>query len=91
MLVLSRQIGESVVIREEITVKILEVQGDTVKIGIEAPKDVPIYRQELYQAIMEENRSAGKATSEALQGLKGIFNRDKGGKEESEVREKESE
>lgn len=70
MLVLSRQSGESIVIGDGITVKVLEVNGDTIKVGIEAPRSVPIYRQELYQAIMEENRSAGRAAPEALEGLK---------------------
>jgi carbon storage regulator len=58
MLVLSRKIGESIMIDEHIQVKVIAVEGDTIKLGIEAPKDVTIHRQEVFQAIKEENRTA---------------------------------
>jgi len=69
MLVLSRQVDESLLIGDEISVKILEVNGDTVKIGIEAPKSVAIYRKELYEAITEENRNASQINSQGLKTL----------------------
>ena len=47
MLVLSRKPGESIVIGENITVRIIEVRGDRVRIGVEAPRDVPVYRTEI--------------------------------------------
>jgi len=51
MLVLSRKKNESIVINNEITVVIVEIRGDKVRLGIEAPKDVPVHRREVYDAI----------------------------------------
>lgn len=58
MLVLSRKKGESIIIDGQIEVKVVAVEGEMVKLGIEAPKTVSIHRQEVYQAIQEENRAA---------------------------------
>jgi len=55
MLVLSRKKGESIVINENISISVIDVQGDQVKLGINAPREVPIYRQEIYEEIMAEN------------------------------------
>ncbi|HEX7973934.1 MAG TPA: carbon storage regulator CsrA [Anaerolineales bacterium] len=60
MLVLTRRIDESIVIANNITITILSIEGDKVKIGINAPREIPILRQELWQAIQEQNRSAEK-------------------------------
>jgi carbon storage regulator len=69
MLVLSRKPGESVVIDGRIKVKIVRLEGDVVKIGIEAPPDVPIHRQEVYDEIQQSNKQAlqsGRATPPRL-------------------------
>lgn len=58
MLALSRKIGESIVINNDIELTILEIKGDQVKVGIAAPKSVPIYRKELYLQIQESNKEA---------------------------------
>jgi len=58
MLILSRKIGESIVIDGNIHVKILRVDGDVVKVGIEAPADVPVHRQEVYEEIERSNQAA---------------------------------
>ena len=55
MLALSRKIGESIMIDNDIEVTILEIKGDQVKLGIKAPKSVPIYRKEIFAQIKEEN------------------------------------
>jgi carbon storage regulator len=58
MLVLSRKIGESVIIQNNIKITVLEISGNQIKLGFEAPDDVPIYRQEVYERIVSENKSA---------------------------------
>jgi carbon storage regulator len=58
MLILSRKINEKVMIGDDITVSIIEVRNDQVRIGIDAPKNVKVFRQEVYNAIKEENKAA---------------------------------
>lgn len=58
MLILSRKSGESIVIDGRITVKIVRLDGDVVKVGIEAPADVPVHRQEIYEEIQRSNQAA---------------------------------
>ncbi len=52
MLVLSRKKNESIVINNEIKIVVVEIRGDKVRLGVEAPRDVPVHRQEVYDAIM---------------------------------------
>lgn len=54
MLVLSRKKNESIVIANDIVITIVEIRGDKVRLGIEAPKDVPVHRQEIYDAIHKQ-------------------------------------
>lgn len=58
MLALTRKKGESLVINNNIEITVLEIRGDQIKIGITAPKDVPIYRKEVYLQIQKENEEA---------------------------------
>ncbi|ADN01716.1 carbon storage regulator CsrA [Spirochaeta thermophila] len=58
MLVLSRKKNESIIIADNIEVRVVDIRGDQVKIGISAPPQIKIYREEVYRAIQEENRSA---------------------------------
>lgn len=58
MLALSRKKGEAIVLNNDIEITILEVKGEQVKIGISAPKEVPIYRKEVYMQIQESNKAA---------------------------------
>ena len=55
MLVLSRKKNESIVINDDITVVVVEIRGDKVRLGIEAPKEVPVHRREVYEAIKQSN------------------------------------
>ena len=66
MLILSRKIGQSLVIGEQVVVRVLEVSGDNVKIGVEAPRDIPVHRQEIFEAIKEENQAAALVKSRVL-------------------------
>jgi len=61
MLILSRKVNEKVVIGEDITVSIIEIRGDQVRIGIDAPKKVKVFRQEVFDAIKAENKAASKS------------------------------
>jgi carbon storage regulator len=58
VLVLSRKKGESVVIHNDIVITVLSVEGDNVKLGISAPKDIDIYRKEIFDAIQDNNQNA---------------------------------
>lgn len=60
MLVLSRKKNESIVINDDITVVVIEIRGDKVRLGIEAPKEVPVHRREVYDAIQRQNRGSDK-------------------------------
>ncbi len=75
MLVLSRKKNESIILGDNIEITILEIQGDQVKIGINAPRNITVYRKEIFIEIQEENR---KAASGGLAGLNEIMrNRNK--------------
>ena len=62
MLVLSRKRNESVVIGDKIVVTLLEIRGDKVRLGIEAPQDIPVHRQEVYEAIKRVNEQHQNST-----------------------------
>lgn len=70
MLALTRKKGESLVLNNNIEITILEIRGDQVKLGIKAPKDVPVYRKEVYLQIQKENEAAASvANLDALKKL----------------------
>ena len=70
MLALSRKKNESIVINNNIEVTVLDIRGDQIKLGISAPKDVPIYRKEVYIQIQNENKEATDVAGlEALKNL----------------------
>lgn len=72
MLALSRKKTESIVINNDIEVTVLEIKGDQVKIGITAPKSVPVYRKEVYAQIKDANKAASVSNgAEALRNLLG--------------------
>ena len=70
MLALSRKKNEAIIINNNIEITVLEVKGEQVKIGINAPKEVPVYRKEVYVQIQESNQEATNAAGmESLKGL----------------------
>lgn len=71
MLALSRKKNEAIVINNNIEVTILEVKGDQVKVGIAAPKEVPVYRKEVYVQIQNANKEA--VTAEGMEALKNLL------------------
>ncbi len=64
MLILSRKKDESIIIGDNIEISIVDIKGDHVKLGINAPKDVKVYRQEVYEAIQKENQAAVNSVTE---------------------------
>lgn len=58
MLVLSRQRDESIIIGDNVVITVVDVRGDKVKLGIEAPREISVHRREVYEAILRENRQA---------------------------------
>ncbi|SKB57487.1 carbon storage regulator, CsrA [Lachnospiraceae bacterium] len=71
MLTLSRKKGESLVINNNIEITVLDIRGDQIKIGISAPKEVPIYRKEIYLEIQKTNSESVEATQ--MDELKKLF------------------
>jgi carbon storage regulator len=57
MLVLSRKKNESIIINDNITITVIEIRGDKVRLGIEAPKDVTVHRREVYEAIQNQSKT----------------------------------
>ncbi|MGE5380693.1 MAG: carbon storage regulator CsrA [Methylocystaceae bacterium] len=78
MLVLTRKVDENIIIGDEIEVVVVAIEGDRVKLGVKAPRGVPIHRGEVYQAILDENKAAVAQTSpqDLLKAMEG-FKKDK--------------
>ncbi|HOM29279.1 MAG TPA: carbon storage regulator CsrA [Deltaproteobacteria bacterium] len=73
MLILTRKVGESVAIGDDIQVSVVEIKGSQVKLGIKAPREVSVHRQEIYLKIQEENLRAAQVTAEALGEAQALF------------------
>ncbi len=63
MLVLSRKKNESIVINDDITIVVVEIRGDKVRLGVEAPKEVPVHRNEVYEAIRRSQQTPDSAST----------------------------
>ena len=72
MLALSRKKNEAIVVNNNVEITILEIKGDQVKLGISAPREVPVYRKEVYVQIQEANKAAATET-DTLDALKDLF------------------
>ena len=66
MLMITRKPGEKIVVGDDIVVHVMEIVGNSVRVGIHAPRAVPIYREEIWKAVREENRAAAGAPAAAL-------------------------
>jgi len=76
MLVLTRRLGESINIGDNIKITVVDIDGKQVKVGIEAPKDISIFREEVYERIKEENIRAASATADDLKKAAQLFKKD---------------
>lgn len=75
MLALTRKKGESIIIGDNVEIVILNLQGDQVKLGIVAPKEISVHRKEVYIQIQEENKKAALLNKDSLNGLKSLINK----------------
>lgn len=69
MLILARKINESIMVGDLVEISIVDIKGDQVKLGINAPRNVKVYRREVYQLIQQENLEAARATPDLLPDL----------------------
>lgn len=73
MLALTRKKGEAIVISDDIEIVIIGIQGDQVKLGIEAPRSVSIYRKEIYEQIQQENKEAANSLGDVVNKLENLL------------------
>ena len=68
MLIITRRPGEKIMVGDDVVVEVIEVSGSSVRIGIAAPKSIPVYREEIWNAVREENQAAAGAAPSELPG-----------------------
>ena len=83
MLILTRKLNESIMIGDQIEISVIEIRGEQVKIGISAPKNVKVFREEIYRAIQRENIEAVKSRLTDLPSIEGFLPKDRGGQDSS--------
>ena len=66
MLIITRKPGEKIMLGDDVVVHVMEIVGNSVRIGIQAPRSVPVYREEIWNAVREENQAAAAASPDAL-------------------------
>ena len=66
MLIITRRAGQKIMLGDDVTVHVMEIVGNSVRIGVDAPKSVPVYREEIWAAVKEENQASATADSESL-------------------------
>ncbi|MBF0352266.1 MAG: carbon storage regulator CsrA [SAR324 cluster bacterium] len=77
MLILTRKSGESITIGDDIKIQIIEIKGKQVRVGIDAPREYVIHREEVYIRIQEENRLAAEKTPISLKNIRDFFKKTK--------------
>jgi carbon storage regulator len=66
VLIITRRAGQKVMLGDDITVHVMEIVGNSVRLGVDAPKSLPVYREEIWAAVKEENQAAAKAEAESM-------------------------
>ena len=66
MLIITRKPGEKIMLGDDVVVHVMEIVGNSVRIGIQAPRSLPVYREEIWNAVREENQAAAKANPDSL-------------------------
>jgi carbon storage regulator len=76
MLRITRRAGERVMLGDDVIVEIMEIRGQTVRLGIDAPRSLPIYREEIWLEVKRENEEAARAAGQTLPDVSGRLKRD---------------
>jgi carbon storage regulator len=66
MLIITRRAGQKIMLGDDVTVHVMEIVGNSVRIGVEAPKSLPVYREEIWAAVKEENQASATADTQSL-------------------------
>ena len=66
MLIITRRPGEKVMLGDDIVLHVMEIVGNSVRVGIDAPRCLPVYREEIWEAVKEENRAAAQVSTDSL-------------------------
>jgi carbon storage regulator len=66
VLIITRRPGEKIMLGEDVSIQVMEIVGNQVRIGIQAPKSIPVYREEIWEAVKAENRAAAEAAPDEL-------------------------
>lgn len=77
MLILARKVGEAIAIADDIKIKVVDIQGGQVRLGVEAPAHISVHREEIYQRILEENRRAALEAPAELPDFGDVFQQGK--------------
>jgi carbon storage regulator len=73
MLVLTRRAGESVMIGDDVVITVLEARGDVIRLGIQAPRDVQVHREEVYRELQDANRAAASPADDVVHAVTKMF------------------
>ena len=73
MLVLTRKLGESIAIDDHIKIRVVQIKGKQVRLGIEAPRDTKIHREEVYVSIQDQNKASSGASAETAQAVSDLL------------------
>ncbi len=66
MLIITRRAGQKIMLGDDVTVHVMEIVGNSVRLGVEAPKSLPVYREEIWAAVKEENQASASADTESM-------------------------
>jgi carbon storage regulator len=66
VLIITRRAGQKIMLGDDVTVHVMEIVGNSVRIGVEAPKSLPVYREEIWAAVKEENQASASADTESM-------------------------
>ena len=66
MLIITRRPGEKIMLGDDIVLHVMEIVGNSVRVGIQAPRSLPVYREEIWEAVKEENRAAAQVSPDSL-------------------------